>query len=78
MLGKIVEVFIPNEDNVDVMDSNKIGFKIDIGDDIITLIQEQDEFNTDLFKDDLVEIRKQVIDGKEFVDIVRIGEDSNE
>jgi len=51
-VGKIIEVFIPLND----IYSDKIGFKILINDRVIEVIQEQDEFNANIFKDDLVMI----------------------
>ena len=75
MIGKVIEVFIPNNDGIN---STKIGFKIDVDNKIIEIIQEQDEINADIYKDDLVEINKQIIDGKEFIDIIRIDEDEYE
>lgn len=51
-VGKIIEVFIPLND----IYSDKIGFKILINDRVIEVIQEQDELNANIFKDDLVMI----------------------
>lgn len=51
-VGKIIEVFIPLND----IYSDKIGFKILINNKVIEVIQEQDEFNANIFKDDLVMI----------------------
>ena len=66
MIGKVIKVFIPEED---VMNSNKIGFKVMLDNEIIEIIEEQDEYNSNIFKDDLVIITKQNISGKEFIDI---------
>ena len=72
-IGKVIEVFIPKEYKgdrlIDVMDSNNIGFKVMLEDEIIEIIEECDEFNADIYKDDLVVITKQTISGKEFIDI---------
>jgi len=72
-IGKVIEVFIPEEYNnkrsIDVMDCTKIGFKVMINDEIIEIIQQQDEFNADIYKDDMVVITQQNISGKEFIDI---------
>lgn len=71
--GKVVEVFIPeetvNERKLDVMDSKKIGFKVQLEDKIIEVIQEQDENNSNIMKNDNVIIITQNISGKEFIDI---------
>lgn len=71
VFGKVIEVFIPtNVDSlIDIMYVTKIGFKILCEGDIITIIEEQNEFNVQIKKNDLVIIRKQIISGKEFVDI---------
>lgn len=52
MIGRVIEVFIPN--NINDINSNKIGFKIHIKDKIIEIIEEQDDYNSNIFKDDLV------------------------
>lgn len=51
MLGKVTEVFIPNDD------FNMIGFKIQIDDDVIEIVQKQSILNANIYKDDLVNIR---------------------
>ena len=72
-IGKVIEVFIPVEykDNelIDVMDSTKIGFKVQVDDEILEIVQEQDENNSNILKDDLVLITEQTISGKYFLDI---------
>ena len=72
-IGKVIEVFIPteykNDRKIDVMDSTKIGFKVQLEDELIELIEEQNEFNANIMKNDLVMITKQNISGTDFVDI---------
>ena len=72
-IGKVIEVFIPveykNGNLIDVMDSTKIGFKVLIDDQVIEIIEEQDENNSQILKDDLVLITEQTISGKYFIDI---------
>ena len=72
-IGKVIEVFIPKEYKgarlIDVMDSTKIGFKVILEDELIEIIEEQDEINTNIYKNDLVVITKQTISGKDFTDI---------
>lgn len=71
--GKVIEVFIPEEivngRKLDVMDSKKIGFKVQVEDKIIEVIEEQDEHNSNIMKNDDVIITTQIISGKKFVDI---------
>lgn len=76
--GKVIEVYIPLKNNEDVMTNNKIGFKVKVGQEVITIEQEQNEINSKIYKDDTVEITKQVINGKEFIDIECIDGDLNE
>lgn len=72
-IGKVIDVFIPEEYNkgrlIDVMDSTKIGFKVMLEDEMIEVIEEQDEYNSEIMKYDMVVITKQNISGKDFVDI---------
>mgnify|MGYP003291109698 CR=1 FL=1 len=56
-IGKVIEVFIPETN--DVMNSTKIGFKIKIDDEIIEIIEEQNKDNCDIYKDDLVKVIKE-------------------
>jgi hypothetical protein len=51
MLGKVTEVFMPNDD------FNMIGFKIQIDDDVIEIVQKQSILNANIYKDDLVNVR---------------------
>lgn len=71
--GKVIEVFIPEEivngRKLDVMDSKKIGFKVQVEDKIIEVIENQDEHNSNIMKNDDVIITTQIISGKKFVDI---------
>ena len=36
-IGKVIEVFIPTNENTNVMDSNEIGFKVQMDNDIIEI-----------------------------------------
>ena len=73
LYGIVKEVYIPEEykngNLLDVMDRNVIGFKVLIDDEIQDFQFEQDEFNVQIMKNDEVLIIKQVIDGKEYIDI---------
>ena len=72
-IGKVIEVFIPEEYKgdrlIDVMDSNKIGFKVMLEDEVIEVIEEQNEDNVKIMKNDLVVITKQNISNTDFIDI---------
>ncbi len=74
-VGRVIEVFIPEEDNLNDMN---IGFKVLVDDDVIEIIEEQNESNINILKDDLVLITKQVISNKEFIDIELYDGDLNE
>ena len=70
--GKILEVFIPNNEGID---SKNIGFKVLLDDGSkIEIIEEQDEFNSKIFRDDGVIIIRQIIDNIEFTDIELVGD----
>lgn len=63
--GKVIEVYTSSDD----INSNKIGFKVMVDNEIINILEEQNEDNIKIYKDDEVLIHKQVIDGKEYLDI---------
>lgn len=65
-LGKVKEVFIPEDKNID---SDKIGFKVMLDTEMIEIIEKQDERNSNIFKDDLVIITETNISNKIFKDI---------
>ena len=73
LYGIVKEVYIPEEykngNLLDAMDRNVIGFRVLIDDDVQDFQFEQDEFNVKIMKNDEVLIIKQVIDGKEYIDI---------
>ncbi len=70
--GKVLEVFIPNNEGID---SKNIGFKVLLDDDTeIEIIEEQDEFNSNIFRDDEVIITRQTINNMEFTDIELAGD----
>ena len=81
-IGKVIEVFIPEEYKgdrlIDVMDSNKIGFKVMLEDEVIEVIEEQNEDNVKIMKNDLVVITKQNISNTDFIDIELYDGDSYE
>lgn len=65
-IGKVKEVFIPEDET---MDSDKIGFKVMLDTEMIEIIEKQDERNSNIFKDDLVIITETNISNKIFKDI---------
>lgn len=79
--GIVTEVFMPKEYReellLDTIDNNVIGFKVNTSDGERVIIEEIDEFNSQIMKDDLVLITEQTIDGHYFIDI-ELTEDENE
>ena len=79
--GIVTEVFMPKEYKeellLDTIDNNVIGFKVNTSDGERVIIEEIDEFNSQIMKDDLVLITEQTIDGHYFIDI-ELTEDENE
>ena len=79
--GIVTEVFMPKKYKeellLDTLDNNVIGFKVNTSDGERVIIEEIDEFNSQIMKDDLVLITEQTIDGHYFIDIELI-EDENE
>ena len=72
-VGKVVEIFIPkqykNGGLLDVMDRTQIGFKVMTDNGMKEIIEEQNQFNARIMKNDYVTITEQTISGKDFVDI---------
>lgn len=77
-IGIVKEVFIPYEYKDNSIESKKIGFKIKLDSDEITIIEEQNENNSKILKNDKVIIIKQVVSGIEFTDIELFDGDENE
>lgn len=81
-IGKVIEVFVPEQHKkgnlLDVMDRTNIGFKVMTDNGIKEVIQEQNEFNVKIMKNDLVTIIEQTISGKDFVDIELYEGDEND
>ena len=70
--GKIEKVYVPTENNQDVMFSNKIGFIIKIDDKLYRFETEQNEENSQILRDDEVVIIIQTIDNHDFFDIRKL------
>ena len=81
-IGKVIEVFVPkqykNGSLLDIMDRTKIGFKVVTDNGIKEIVQEQNEFNAKIMKNDLVTIIEQTISNKDFVDIELYEGDEND
>lgn len=77
-LGRVIKVFIPVEAGEDIMYSTKIGFKVQTDSGVIEIIEEADEYNSTILREDKVIITKQTIDGKEYTDIEKYEEDNYE
>lgn len=67
-IGKVIEVFIP-DDSVDSINSRNIGFKVELNDKVVTIIEEQNSDNSKILKDSMVVITTQTISGKDFIDV---------
>lgn len=65
-IGKVKEVFIPAAETID---SDKIGFKVMLDNEMIEIIEKQDGRNSNIFKDDLVIITVTNVSNKIFKDI---------
>ncbi len=76
--GIVKEVYIPTLPNQDVMYSNKIGFKIQTENEFIDIVEEQNEENSKILKNDKVTIIEQIIDGKKYININRFEDEDYE
>ena len=56
--GKVKKVFIPVEENEDIMESTKIGFEIKLAKKEIEIIEEQNEENVTILKNDKVVVKE--------------------
>lgn len=61
--GRVVEVFIPDNMN------QEVGFRVETNEGIKEIIEEQDECNAKILREDNVIVTEQIIDGKYFIDI---------
>ena len=81
-IGKVIEVFIPEQYKdgklLDVMDRTNIGFKVMTVNGIREIIEEADEYNSKILKNDLVTITEQTVSGKDFIDIDLYEGDEND
>lgn len=70
--GKIEKVYVPTENNQDVMFSNKIGFIIKIDDKLYKFETEQNEENSQILREDEVVVIIQTINNHDFFDIRKL------
>ena len=81
IIGKVIEVYIPeqykNNNLLDVMDRNLIGFKVMTEEGLKVIETEQNEENASIMKKDIVEIIEQTISNVDFIDIRPYGGDIN-
>ena len=72
-IGKVMDVSIPeqykNGGLLDIMDRTNIHFKVMTDNGLKEITVEQNDENTDIIINDMVEIIEQSISGKDFVDI---------
>ena len=61
--GRVVEVFIPDNMN------QEVGFRVETNEGIKEIIEEQDEYNAKILREDNVIVTEQIIDVKYFIDI---------
>mgnify|MGYP004673758807 FL=1 len=61
--GRVVEVFIPDNMN------QEVGFRVETNEGIKEIIEEQDEYNAKILREDRVILTEQVIDNHYFIDI---------
>ena len=61
--GKVIEVFIPDGNN------REIGFRVETNEGIKEIIEEQNEYNAQILREDEVILTEQVIDNHYFIDI---------
>ena len=80
--GIVMEIFIPDEYRdgklIDVINRTMIGFQVKTSEGIKEIIQEQNEFNSEILKDDELIITEQFVSGKFFCDIERNDGDIDE
>lgn len=66
--GIVKEVYIPSSE-IDPMNPQKLGFKVDV-DGVVNILEvEQNEINAEILKGDEVLVIEQIIDNVRFVDI---------
>ena len=81
MIGRVIEIYIPEEYNngrkISYLDSNKIGFKVEINNQVKNIIVRQNDDNSLIHVGDLVNIKMINIENKDNYFIYKLG-DSDE
>ena len=72
-IGKVVEVWIPEQYQdgklLDVMDRNQIAFRVITDQGEKEIVTDQNEWTSNIMKEDTVMITEQVISGQYYIDI---------
>ena len=68
-LGRVKEVFIPNEE-----DLTKIGFKVELANELITIINDQTIENVRIYRDDFVYVEIKKLNNEIYYDIELIND----
>lgn len=68
-LGRVLEVFLKEEEQL-----TKIGFKIEIDNEIITIIQKQNLDNIKIYRDDFVYVEIKKLNNEIYYDIELIND----
>ena len=81
MIGRVIEIYIPEDYNngrkISYLDSNKVGFKVEINHQIKDFIVRQNNDNSLIHVDDLVKIEMVNIENKDNYFVYKLG-DSDE
>ena len=70
MKGTVKEVFFPEGEELE-----KIGFKVQVGEEIITIIENQGENNNHIYREDEVSIVKTIKDNQKMYTILSLREE---
>lgn len=76
--GVVKKIYIPYDNNNDIMSSKRIGFVIKIDDKLYKFETEQNDEVCEIMKNDKVEMITQVIGDRKFIDIKKSGGVNNE
>lgn len=81
-IGKVVEVWIPEQYQdgklLDVMDRNQIAFRVITDQGEKEIVTDQNEWTSNIMKEDTVMITEQVISGQYYIDIELYEDDYDE
>lgn len=68
-LGKIIEVFLPEGEEL-----TNIGFKVQVDNELITIIEPQTLNNAKIYREDMVYLEEVIIDNKVQYKIIHIND----